>query len=52
MNLALKLLFWPGNFVLRQIGVTVDEDSGILRSFINASIWGLITLPIALHYLT
>jgi hypothetical protein len=52
MNLALKILFLPGDIILRHIGVTADEDSGILRSFINASVWGIITLPIALHYLT
>ncbi len=52
MNIALKILFWPGDFILGKIGVTVDEDSGIFRSFINASVWGMVTLPIALHYLT
>ena len=52
MSIVLKILFWPGDFILRKIGVSVDEDSGIFRSFINASVWGIVTLPIALHYLT
>lgn len=52
MNLALKILFWPGDFVLRKIGVTIDEDNGIFRSFINASFWGIVTLSITLHYLS
>lgn len=50
MNLLLKTLFWPGTFVLKLIGVTVEEDSGILRSFINASVWGCIGLLIAVKY--
>ncbi|MGB8816565.1 MAG: hypothetical protein WCC66_01440 [Rhizobiaceae bacterium] len=52
MAIALKTLFWPGDFLLRKIGITVDEDSGVFRSFINASFWGIVILPIALHYLT
>lgn len=51
MNLLLKILFWPGTFVLGLLGVSIDEDSGIVRSFINASVWGGIALGIALHYL-
>ena len=52
MALFLKLLFLPGTLVLRVLGVSVEEDSGIVRSFINASFWGAIALAIALHYLT
>lgn len=51
MALVLKILFWPGDFVLRKIGVSVDEDSGIFRSFINASFWGILTLSLVLHYI-
>lgn len=51
MALALKILFWPGNFVLRRIGMSVDEDSGIFRSFINASVWGILALSLVLHFL-
>ena len=50
MNFFLKILFLPGNIVLKAIGVSVEEDSGILRSFINASFWGCIALLIALSY--
>ena len=51
MNFLLKILFLPGNLVLKLIGVSPEEDSGILRSFINASVWGVLALLIALHYL-
>ena len=50
--LLLKILFLPGTLVLRFLGVSVEEDSGIVRSFINSSFWGAIALAIALHYLT
>ena len=50
MSLALKILFWPGDFILRKIGVSVEEDSGIFRSFINASFWGIVLLPLAIRF--
>ena len=50
MNLLLKLLFLPGTLVLKWLNVSVEEDSGIVRSFINASVWGTISLVIALKY--
>jgi len=51
MNILLKILFLPGNLVLKGVGVSVEEGSGILRSFINSSVWGCVALMIALHYL-
>ena len=50
VNLLLKLLFLPGTLVLKWLNVSVEEDSGIVRSFINASVWGTISLVIALKY--
>jgi hypothetical protein len=47
----LNLFFLPGNIVLRSLGISVEEDSGIIRSFINSSVWGAITLAIALQYI-
>jgi hypothetical protein len=52
MQLALKLFFFPGDFIRSKLGITVEEDGGIFRSFINASVWGILSLMIALHYLT
>ncbi len=43
-----NLLFLPGTMVLSMLGVTVEEDSGILRSFINSVFWGTVVLLIAL----
>ena len=46
-----NLLFLPGTIVLAMLGVTVEEDSGILRSFINSVFWGVIVLLIALAWM-
>ena len=39
-----QLLLLPGTIVLGLIGVSVEEDSGVLRSFINSIFWGVISL--------
>jgi len=49
-NAFLNVLFFPGNLVLRKLGITIEQDGGILRSFINSSVWGAICLIIALKY--
>ena len=41
----------PGSFVLQRIGVTVEEDGGLFRSFINMCVWGAISLGISLYFL-
>ena len=51
LNSLLNLFFLPGNLVLRSLGISVKEDSGIIRSFINSSVWGAIALVIALNYM-
>ena len=45
-----NFMFLPGTIVLSMLGVTVEEDSGILRSFINSVFWGIIVLLIALAW--
>ncbi len=48
INMFLKILFFPGNLVLQKLGISIEEDGGILRSFINSSVWGAITLLLVL----
>ena len=45
-------LFLPGTLVLYKLGISIEEDSGVIRSFINSSFWGAIALGIALNYWT
>ena len=51
MKSLLNLFLLPGNLVLRGLGISVEEDSGIIRSFINSSIWGALTLMFVLQYI-
>lgn len=47
----LQVFFLPGNLVLQGLGISVEEDQGILRSFVNSCFWGFITLIIALNWI-
>jgi len=49
-KVLLNLLFLPGNIVLNGLGISVEEDSGILRSLINSCFWGAVTLAIVLKW--
>ncbi len=51
MKLLLNIFLYPGNLVLQKIGVSVEEDSGILRSFVNSCVWGGLILLLVLKYI-
>lgn len=51
IKLLLDIFLLPGSFILRKIGISVEEDGGLFRSFINMCVWGAITLGIALYLL-
>jgi len=44
MKTLLWLFLLPGDLVRRQLGITVEQDGGWIRSFINRCCWGAITL--------
>lgn len=46
----LALFLLPGNIVIRAIGITVEEDGGIIRSFINMMFWGILMFLISLPF--
>ncbi|MEE9314355.1 MAG: hypothetical protein V3V02_06880 [Rhizobiaceae bacterium] len=50
MKFLTSILLFPGNIVLKMIGISVAEDSGIIRSFINSVFWGAIILGVAMKY--
>ena len=41
---------WPGDVVRRALGLSEEQDSGVLRSFINSVFWGCVALAVALKY--
>jgi len=44
-GLAAIFLF-PGTLMLNALGVSVEQDGGILRSFVNMIFWGIVLIPI------
>ena len=48
LNFLTQGFLMPGTFVLNQLGVSIEDDGGILRSFINMCFWGTIGLLLAL----
>lgn len=49
LKILSSLLFLPGNLALRKLGVTVEEDGGIMRSFVNMCFWGTLAGIIVLQ---
>ncbi|MBL4726622.1 MAG: hypothetical protein JKY83_08115 [Rhizobiaceae bacterium] len=52
LNMFFAILFFPGDFILRRMNITVVEDQGIMRSFLNSIIWGGLILGIGLKFFT
>lgn len=50
----MKTLIWlfllPGELVRLKLGISIDQDGGLIRSFVNMCFWGAISLMIALRY--
>lgn len=50
LNTLLAILFFPGTLILKLFGITVEQDEGIMRSFINSIFWGALILGIGLKF--
>lgn len=44
------IFLWPGDQVRRSLGITDEQDNGILRSMINMVVWGIVALSLALMF--
>lgn len=44
-------ILWPGNRVRRSLGITDEQDNGILRSMINMTVWGIFALGLGLMFI-
>ncbi|MEZ5870638.1 MAG: hypothetical protein R3D32_02105 [Nitratireductor sp.] len=44
------VFFLPGTLLLKQMGIPVEEDGGIFRSFVNSVFWGAVFLGIGLKF--
>ena len=52
LKLILNAFLLPGTLFLKRMGISIEEDGGVMRSFINMCFWGIILLWIALNYFT
>ncbi|MEZ5792040.1 MAG: hypothetical protein R3D34_15110 [Nitratireductor sp.] len=50
LRLFTTVFFLPGTLVLKQLGIPVEEDAGIFRSFVNSVFWGAIFLGIGIKF--
>ncbi len=50
LDWIVRIFLAPGDLVRRRLGITLEEDGGIIRSFVNMCVWGLVTV-IAVIYL-
>lgn len=44
------IFFWPGDAVRRWLGITVEQDGGLIRSFVNQVFWGTVLVVVAFRY--
>jgi FtsH-binding integral membrane protein len=52
LKTILKGFLLPGTMFLSRIGVSIEEDGGVMRSFINMCFWGIILMWIVLTLYT
>jgi hypothetical protein len=48
LNFILTVFLYPGNLALQKCGISIEEDGGLFRSFINMCVWGAVALGLAL----
>ena len=44
LHALLNIILWPGDRFCAQIGASPQQDSGMLRGFVNSIVWGLVTV--------
>ena len=44
LNAITALFILPGTLVLKAVGITIEEDGGILRSLVNMLFWGVVAV--------
>mgnify|MGYP000380316733 CR=1 FL=1 len=48
LNAITALFLLPGTLVLKAVGITIEEDGGILRSLVNMLFWGVVAVFIVI----
>ena len=47
----LALFLSPGNLVINAIGISIEDDGGIIRSTVNMIFWSVLALLISLPFI-
>lgn len=50
LNWFVDIFLAPGDLVRRRLGITTEQDGGMIRSFVNMCVWGAVALMIALRF--
>lgn len=50
LQFFLDAFLWPGEAVRKRLGISLEQDGGIIRSFVNMIVWGTIAL-LALNWM-
>lgn len=50
IRMFVTILLWPGDAVRRRLGISVEQDGGLIRSFVNQVFWGTVLVVIAFRY--
>lgn len=45
-----RLFLAPGDIVRQRLGITIEQDGGMIRSFINMCFWGVIALALVFKF--
>ena len=48
LHWLLSIFLFPGTLALQVCGISLEEDGGLFRSFVNMCVWGAVSLGIAL----
>ncbi len=49
LHSLLDVFLFPGNLMLRKCGISIEEDGGLFRSFVNMCVWGTASLALAMY---
>ncbi len=42
LKFLLNIAIWPGNRFCESVGASPQDDSGMLRGFVNSIVWGAV----------
>jgi len=50
LRMLWTIFVWPGDSVRRWLGMTEEQDGGLVRAFVNQVFWGAVAFFVAYRY--